>query len=1503
MTTRTEILSIRLETSGDGQIKATLGGISKESLSAANSVDKLNKEIQEIRDRADPAGAALRKLAGDKAVLNRAVKEGILTQQAANTTLGQLNRQALTSSQGFRTMSQAVGAIGLAEVVRQSIQTVVEFQRLGAVLRVLEGSQEGANAKMRELRELSNQIPGDLAQIVQAYQVLKARGLDATRESIIAYANVAAASGKTTKDFIEAVADAATNQNERLLEFGIKAETAGNKIRFTFQGVTTEVENNAKAIEGFLRGIGENQFAGAAAAQMDTLGGAIESLLGSVSELVLALGDSGLTLVFTELVLGVTEGIRALTQMQRSSNETASALGPIEAAIKGASAAVFTIMAAAEMAGAGLGALIETLSAARDAVGGLLSALGDYAAALAKIKSLDFAGAQAGIEQSVAAGAAAVAQAQERVRAAAENMGSSTDDILGKLTGRFEQLFAASSQSAAGVTKVGDAAAVAAGDIDKTDKATADLIAKLREQAATTGLTRVAMLEFQKAQAVAAAGTDAQRKEVAALYDTIIRKTRAEEAATKATKEDTKAKAQNKREADELKRITEQQVRAAMQLVEAYDIVTRQTREFADAERDTAAAVKEGAITAEQRAKVLADLRFDQIIEQVRELGEEFKGLPSKLPFGELEWRDVGQRAGGGFLDAFTDVLLGGDAGDIGKRFAEALLGDTFRTSLEQLVGRPLQQIIGSGGGLGDLFNQIFSGRSFESDPNFVGPPSALAGQQSGVSAQSAFQAAGAVYGIYQANRQGGAGGAISGAASGAALGTMIMPGIGTAIGAIIGGVVGLLGGGSDPNIRIGGPGRTRRPEASTTTAFGRLSYGAAGLEGGEAQIVQAVQQFDAQMASLFRTMEDGPETVRRVTQALAGWSVDLRDGEANAQEVLSRRLDAIIQAAEPAWARMLGNIDDLQSRVEAFSALYNIRDQIDALEESAATLGGSPLEQLRAQLANLGDDVTRTAAALAAAIEAQDPVAIRDAAAAAQEAVLARFNAEIQLARDLEAAILDAQAAARATQLQLAQRIQATGGPAGLVAGVAAGNIATLRGQVSGTADPVRALAFLGEFTASVDAWLQASIADVQTLANAETQRVQAALAGIAAQRDALQQALAELTAERDTIMAEASARTQAENSAAQAQAQAVMAAQEEMRRAELERLQQALGIAEEFKRVLDDAERMVKELTFTSANPLGGFARLDLLGNAISQAEARVAGSSGSDRAAAASELLDLLQQRLGLVQQEGLFQRPSGEYLDVYNDTLRRIAQVQGVAQPEADRALDLQQRIADLSQQTTDAIVSMATGGVRYTADEQARLDAIAEEEKERQLALAALAEEEAALNEEMAEIQRRMDAEITALNATAREQYEWARGEAQRLEDQRQADLMAQLDELTGGRPVDQFIADRTAEAASLLTEIRDDLRAFLEGISSGSVGGSATPGIGIAPGGGRDPFDNRPIGKDNTGELSKPGVFAPVININSASGDPQQIARAVSDTINRELPQFATRLKRELTHA
>ncbi|WP_028451857.1 tape measure protein [Chitinilyticum aquatile] len=170
----------------------------------------------------------------------------------------------------------ATALAGLA--VGKLVAVEREFGTLNAQLKTATGSVAAANAKFGEMETLAGKLPESLADTVGAFIKLQNLGLDPSEKAIESYSNTASAMGKSLTDMIEAVADASTGEFERLKEFGIKASKQGNEVKFTFQGVTTTVKNNASEIEAYLQKIGNVNFAGASAEKMKTLEGAISNL-------------------------------------------------------------------------------------------------------------------------------------------------------------------------------------------------------------------------------------------------------------------------------------------------------------------------------------------------------------------------------------------------------------------------------------------------------------------------------------------------------------------------------------------------------------------------------------------------------------------------------------------------------------------------------------------------------------------------------------------------------------------------------------------------------------------------------------------------------------------------------------------------------------------------------------------------------------------------------------------------------------------------------------------------------------------------------------------------------------------------------------------------------------------------------------------------------------------------------------------------------------------------
>lgn len=182
-------------------------------------------------------------------------------------------------------------------------------EKLDAQLKIATGSAENAEIAFSDLSGTAGKMPNTLQEITQEFIRLRNYGLKASEREILSYGNTAAAMGKSLNQMIEAVADATTMEFERLKEFGIKSRQEGDRVHFTFQGVTTTVKKSAQDIEDYLRSIGEVQFAGSMAEQMDTIDGKLSQLSDSWFQFTTELGNSDEVKKYVGLAIGTPKQV------------------------------------------------------------------------------------------------------------------------------------------------------------------------------------------------------------------------------------------------------------------------------------------------------------------------------------------------------------------------------------------------------------------------------------------------------------------------------------------------------------------------------------------------------------------------------------------------------------------------------------------------------------------------------------------------------------------------------------------------------------------------------------------------------------------------------------------------------------------------------------------------------------------------------------------------------------------------------------------------------------------------------------------------------------------------------------------------------------------------------------------------------------------------------------------------------------------------------------------
>lgn len=218
-------------------------------------------------------------------------------------------------------------AVAIGSIGKDIFKTVASFEKMEASLKTVTGSAKGATDAMRKIQDFASTTPFQVSEVTQAFIKLKALGLKPSEDALRSYGNTSAAMGKSLNQMIEAVADAATGEFERLKEFGIKSRSQGENVTFTFQGVATKVKKNAEEIEGYLKSIGNVQFAGAMSEQMDTISGKTSNLQDNIDKLYVALGDAGLTKVFKD---SLNSMIKFTAEMAKSGTFINAIVVPIQ---------------------------------------------------------------------------------------------------------------------------------------------------------------------------------------------------------------------------------------------------------------------------------------------------------------------------------------------------------------------------------------------------------------------------------------------------------------------------------------------------------------------------------------------------------------------------------------------------------------------------------------------------------------------------------------------------------------------------------------------------------------------------------------------------------------------------------------------------------------------------------------------------------------------------------------------------------------------------------------------------------------------------------------------------------------------------------------------------------------------------------------------------------------------------------------------------------------------
>lgn len=254
-------------------------------------------------------------LRADVTQLQNAVRELNNLADQGDRTESRVTKSLNSMKGAYAALAGVVAAGGIANKL---METERQTGILTSSLKTVTGSAKGAQEAFEAIQVLASQLPESVNDVTTAFTKMANLGLDPSEAAIRSYSNTAAAMGKDLNQMIEAVADASTLEFERLKEFGIKAKQQGDSVSFTFQGVTKTVGKNADEITGYLRQIGDVNFAGASEERMKTLDGALSNLGDTWDGLFRTINSAGAGELMAKGAKMATEALQGLNDFIKS---------------------------------------------------------------------------------------------------------------------------------------------------------------------------------------------------------------------------------------------------------------------------------------------------------------------------------------------------------------------------------------------------------------------------------------------------------------------------------------------------------------------------------------------------------------------------------------------------------------------------------------------------------------------------------------------------------------------------------------------------------------------------------------------------------------------------------------------------------------------------------------------------------------------------------------------------------------------------------------------------------------------------------------------------------------------------------------------------------------------------------------------------------------------------------------------------------------------------------
>lgn len=242
--------------------------------------------------------------------INRTLQENTDTLRRVNTAWQQmLNGMYL---QIFPALGKAVKGLFL-DIISGAKEVMLTNEGIIGSFNAITNNVTQARVVFEQFNSLSREMTQSFDDIAKAVITVGKTGIKPTNELLKAMGSIADGTGQSLTSVAQSVSNAMLGQTKGLRQLGITAQTEGDKLKVTFKGVTSEIDNSAKGIQQYIQDVAKNNFAEVTEFQMKGLTGAFKNLGDAWADLMFAFGDSGLGEVIRQSVWVAVDALDTLS--------------------------------------------------------------------------------------------------------------------------------------------------------------------------------------------------------------------------------------------------------------------------------------------------------------------------------------------------------------------------------------------------------------------------------------------------------------------------------------------------------------------------------------------------------------------------------------------------------------------------------------------------------------------------------------------------------------------------------------------------------------------------------------------------------------------------------------------------------------------------------------------------------------------------------------------------------------------------------------------------------------------------------------------------------------------------------------------------------------------------------------------------------------------------------------------------------------------------------------